>query len=351
MQAIRVGIRASASNRIGGGHVMRCVTLGSALARRGASCSLYADTQTRDFVPPESAIELVTDSHIDDELVRGQFGKFDVFICDHYGLDARFEQAIRPCVKLLVVIDDLANRPHDCDLLVDMTLNRSASAYDGLLPRQASILAGVQYALIRPEFSTLRLQSLARRRSGIIERILISFGLTDPSGLCALTVDLLRGIGSQLPDFGVADIMIGSQADKLSELYALIGGDARFNVHVGAENPAGIMAQADIAIGAGGTTSWERCCLGLPTILVSIADNQNAIAAALKTAGAVILLPSLESFRADLPTVLTTLARDHDAVVNLGVAAAAICDGGGAERVAGHVFDLYENGASASKGN
>lgn len=343
MQQIRVGIRASASNRIGGGHIMRCMTLAAALARRGACCSLYTDNDTRDFVPPKAPIELFSDSEIDDKLVRGLFGKFDVFVCDHYALDARFEQAIRSAVGVLVVIDDLANRPHDCDLLVDMTLNRSGSVYDGLLPRHTSVLTGVQYALIRPEFAAIRAQSLARRDTGIISRIVISHGLTDPGGLCAQTVDLVRAIGHKLPHFAIADIMIGSQSDKVHELYACINGDNRFNVHVGAENPAEIMAQADIAIGASGTTSWERCCLGLPTILVSIADNQNAIAAALKATGAVVLLPSLQSFRADLPTVLESLARDPDAVLKLGIAAAGICDGGGAERVAGYVFDLYEN--------
>jgi UDP-2,4-diacetamido-2,4,6-trideoxy-beta-L-altropyranose hydrolase len=316
------------------------MTLASALARRGASCSLYADVATRDFVPTESALEVLTDDHIDDKLVHGLFGKFDVFVCDHYGLDAKFEQAMRPFVERLVVIDDLADRPHDCDLLVDMTLNRSGSAYDGLVPRHASILAGVQYALIRPEFAALRPQSLARR-SGAIERILISFGLTDPSGLCALAVDLIRRVGDQLPDFRAADIMIGSQSDKLPGLRACINGDSRFNVHVGTGNAAAVMAQADLAIGAGGTTSWERCCLGLPTILVSIADNQQAISAALKAAGAVVLLPSMESFRADLPAALSRLARDPGAVVKLGDAAAAVCDGGGAERVSAHVFDLY----------
>ncbi|SDN36900.1 UDP-2,4-diacetamido-2,4,6-trideoxy-beta-L-altropyranose hydrolase [Afipia sp. GAS231] len=321
---------------------MRCTTLASALARFGASCSFYSDTETLGFIPQEPAIELIGDSQIDDKLVHGRFGKFDIFICDHYGLDARFERALRPNAGVLVVIDDLADRPHDCDLLVDMTLNRPGSVYDGLLPRYASVLAGVRYALVREEFSALRPQSLARRGSGRVERILISFGLTDPDGLCAQTVDLVREICSKLPDFKTADIMIGSQSDQLADLHRHINGDARFNVHVGARNPSAIMAQADIAIGAGGTTSWERCCLGLPTILVSIADNQQAIAAALEAAGAVVLLPSRESFRADLPTVLAGLARSPAAVLDLGVAAAGICDGRGAERVAEYIFDLYE---------
>jgi UDP-2,4-diacetamido-2,4,6-trideoxy-beta-L-altropyranose hydrolase len=322
---------------------MRCMTLASSLAKRGASCTFYSDPETRDFLQLGNAFELVSDEGIDDKLTDGKFGRFDVFICDHYGLDAKFERALRPNVGTLVVIDDLADRRHDCDLLVDMTLSRPASLYDGLVPHDALVLTGIDYALIRPEFAALRQESLARRGSGRIGRILISFGLTDPQGLCATAVDLVREICGQLPDFRSADIMIGPQSDRLAELQRRVAGDARFNVHAGPANPALLMAQADLAIGAGGTTSWERCCLGLPTVLVSIADNQRAIAGALQAAGAVVLLPSLQSFRADLPAVLTRLGQNPGEVVKLGASAAGLCDGQGADRVAEHIFCIYES--------
>src|SRR4051812_31780543 len=113
LQTIRVGIRASASNKIGGGHIIRCGTLASALTSLGASCSFYSDTSTRGFIPQELAIQFIDHRDIDNQLIHSGFGKFDIFICDHYGLDAKFERALRPNVEVLVVIDDLADRPHD----------------------------------------------------------------------------------------------------------------------------------------------------------------------------------------------------------------------------------------------
>ncbi|MBN9004586.1 MAG: UDP-2,4-diacetamido-2,4,6-trideoxy-beta-L-altropyranose hydrolase [Rhizobiales bacterium] len=330
---MKIGFRADASIQIGGGHVMRCRTLAGLLTKHGATCELYTSQSDLLFPDIDDAFTVVCDRAIDSRLTKGEFGYFDAFVCDHYRLDADFESRLRAHVGTIAVIDDLASRRHDCDFLLDTTLNRKPDIYKGLVPAHACILTGTNYALLRPAFSELRQKSLAKKRSGLLRRIFVSFGMTDTCDLTITTLQVLKDIASKLRYFVGADILIGSQYARLPELMALTEMDSRFNLHINESNVAIRMSEADLAIGAAGTSSWERCCMGLPTLLAIVAENQNANARALEQASAAVILP-LSIFPTLLETTLMELDSSPIEMLNLGSCAATLCDGVGTARIA-----------------
>ena len=226
------------------------------------------------------------------------------------------------------MIDDLANRPHDCDLLIDTTFGRSAEDYRDLVPPGAVILAGARYALLRPEFAALRAESLARRAAGGgVERILVSLGLTDLGGITARVVAALleTALKAQI------DVVIGPSAQSRAELEAFAARERRVELHIDPPDMARLMTNADIAIGAGGTTSWERCCLGLPTIVIILADNQVWASQMLNEFGAINALMQT-SLATDIPNAIAELV-DPTTRREMTGKAADVTDGRGAERV------------------
>jgi len=255
---------------------------------------------------------------------------FDLLIVDHYGLDQRWERALRPKAKRCIVIDDLADRPHDCDLLVDVTPGEERTArYDALIPPNALTLLGPRYALLRPEFSSLR--TAMRPRAGRIQRILVSLGAIDADNLSEAALRAIRqscGTGTDI------DIVLGANAPHRSTLAHAIRSDRRARLHVETPDLATLMAAADLAIGAGGTTSWERACLGLPAIVTSVADNQRDNIEALRRAGAALPLPSGDGYEARLSQALAALASEPQRLTAMSEAAARLVDGRGAERIA-----------------
>ena len=201
-------------------------------------------------------------------------GSFSSGICwlivDHYGLDAKWETRMRPVVRKIMVIDDLANRPHDCDLLLDQNFyDGFESRYDVLVSDSTRRLLGPTYVLLRPEFSSARKK--LRQRDGTIRRILVFFGGSDPTNqtLCAL-----KGIDAlQRPDI-LVDAVVGSANPHRDEVRAYCESRSWANFHCQISNMAELITAADLGIGAGGAAMWERCALGLPTLTVTFADNQ-----------------------------------------------------------------------------
>jgi UDP-2,4-diacetamido-2,4,6-trideoxy-beta-L-altropyranose hydrolase len=331
-----VVFRTDASRSIGGGHVMRCLALADALRSEAAECSFACSRQTPASVPAlvgsgYRCIEL--DEAADPEALSQAIPEgCDWLVVDHYGWNAAYEARCRPWARNILVIDDLANRPHDCDLLLDQTAGRAASAYSGLLPAAGDLLVGSQYALLRPEFAAARPGSLAHRKTIRLNRVLVSMGLSDPSNA---TETILLGIVESGLSLTV-DVVLGPSAPGLPVVRSLVDRhrDA-FILHVGTEAMAELMTGSDLCFGAAGSTAWERCCLGLPTVLTVIADNQREIAARLVDEGAVISLgPASELAPTDVAGMLRKLDCDPGALAELATRSAAICDGRGAQRVA-----------------
>lgn len=269
--------RADANAVIGGGHIMRCLTLANKLTDFGWTCSFETGNESIETVPAlaESGFTVSKDT-------KGAIADCDLLVVDHYGLDRSYEKTRRPNAKRIMVIDDTASRPHDCDLLLDQTPGRKPMDFSRLVPDDCRLLLGGDFAILRDEFLSQR-QNVEPRKK--IDSILISFGATDPANA---TVPAIEGVVRSAIDAEV--VVVLTRAMPAFHAARSAAQAAEFSVAVEPDNLAELMCNADVAIGAGGISSWERCCLGLPTLVFALADNQIPNIVALETAGGAINL-------------------------------------------------------------
>jgi len=327
---------------VGGGHVMRCLALAEALMAEGAACAMLATPSTTRmldaFAPqaleriaaPDPAFPALTDGARE----AGARWGADVIFVDHYRLAAEAEQRLGQTVA---VIDDLADRRHACRLLIDPTLGRTQEDYAALTPAGCRVLTGPAHALLAPRFAQARAAALGRRRPARApRRLLLSLGLTDLGGI---TERVIRLIEPQLGDLNV-DIVVGGGAPSLATLQGMAAGDRRIRLHVDTRDMAALIAAADIGVGAGGVSTWERATLGLPSISVVLADNQRNLARALDRRGAVLASEAGEGLSMDLPAAFARLLGDGVLRRRLSETSASLCDGRGAARVAEAVLAL-----------
>lgn len=320
-----------AAPAVGSGHVVRCLTLADALRVRGWRVSFAADAESRRTAPALDASGVdVRAATTPAEIAAAWPEGAELAIIDRYGCGADFERALRPWARRLLAIDDLADRPHEVDLLLDSA--GSETAYASLIPPETERLLGPDYALLRPEFRRLREGGPARVVRARAARLLISLGGSDPHNATGALLDWLDGCSAPLEITAV----VGAAAPHRDAVAAR----ARTMRHPTTvrrqiSDMGAALAAADLVVGAGGNSAWERCCLATPTLLAVIAENQRTVAERLVAAGAareVMRDPAgppcmgLEAFEA--------LLGDAAARGAMAQAAAALCDGLGAERVA-----------------
>lgn len=360
---MNIAFRTDASLQIGTGHVMRCLTLANVLQAAGAQChficrehpgNLIAQIRqggfavsvlpaaTETFTPEKLAVEvqsnyaawLGADWATDAAQTKVSIGTtvVDWLIVDHYAIDSHWEQTLRPQCRKLMVIDDLANRLHNCNLLLDQNLGRDVRDYRRLAPQDCTVLVGPHYALLRPEFAALRDESLRRRASPQLKHLLITMGGVDQVDATGKVLEALRDCG--LPADLRITVVMGLHAPWLERTQLLAKQMPQpTEVKININNMAQLMADSDLAIGAAGSTSWERCCLGLSSIIGVQAPNQQLIANALELSGAV------KAFRIDegmkrLRELIAKVVGDNRSLQNMSISAAAITDGNGVGRVA-----------------
>jgi UDP-2,4-diacetamido-2,4,6-trideoxy-beta-L-altropyranose hydrolase len=342
MQAPRILFVADAGPEIGGGHVMRCLTLAEALRARGAETTFLTSPPVAAILDvfADAAVARVRTASLEaGELRRGGVPAkaFDALVIDHYRLDAEAHRALAQGRPTLI-IDDLADRPLHGDLIVEPDPGIDARAYDGLVPAAARLLIGPDYALVRPAFAALRAESLARRRErGPVRRVLVSLGLTDVGGVAARVVDRI------LPRLGEAslDVVLGLGAQSRAALDSVAARDPRVRVHGAVDDLARMAAAADLCVGAGGSSVWERCTLGLSGVLVTVADNQAGVGQWLAGRGAVELADArAPDFDAAFDRAFTGLMRSPDRLARLSAECASLCDGMGAGRVAAAFLEI-----------
>ncbi|MGP9664678.1 UDP-2,4-diacetamido-2,4,6-trideoxy-beta-L-altropyranose hydrolase [Halomonas sp. AOP22-C1-8] len=356
-----VAFRADASLQIGSGHVMRCLTLAAALREQGAECHflcrehpghLIEMIEARGFTAhrlpmvhqdgvavQESDVQsghahwLGASWQADAKACRSLLVHLapDWLVVDHYALDAQWEAVVLPKPTRLMVIDDLADRPHRAALLLDQNLGRDIIDYADLVPVNCQVLAGPQFALLRPEFASLRDVSLARRRQHPqFRRLLISLGGVDKDNVTGQVLSALRDC--ELPPILNIEVVMGAIAPWLDDVKARAAElDCQVEVVVNVTDMAQRMANADLAIGAAGSTTWERCCLGLPTLMIVLAQNQWPIAQALAKTGGAICLGTPDRMD-DLATKLTAMS-SKDMLHTMSLAAETVTDGKGAKRL------------------
>jgi UDP-2,4-diacetamido-2,4,6-trideoxy-beta-L-altropyranose hydrolase len=330
----------SASLTVGGGHIMRCMTLANQLSSSGWRCAFTVNPEATHVVSELERsgfyVEVLPEGAWAEDLAKPFPEGAELLVVDHYGLGADFESSCRDWAKKILVIDDLANRTHNCDLLLDTTPGRTEESYQALVPKCCRFLLGPDYALLRDEFALSRTDALIRReQKTTIDRILVSFGLTDPAGT---TADALRGV----LEFG-ATVAVDVVLNQKAPGYQRVAYIARENENVDllgfVDDMAGIMVRADLAVGAAGTTSWERCCLGLPTILIVLAANQEMNAKELENAGAAVNLGRNDIVgSSDVAHALAQIDGDRSLYQSMSRAAAGLCDGRGAERVVAEIM-------------
>jgi UDP-2,4-diacetamido-2,4,6-trideoxy-beta-L-altropyranose hydrolase len=340
--------RADASLKIGTGHVMRCLALADALRRMGLACSFICRTQPNDSV---AAIRhrgfavhtLRPDEDFDGaetlQILRRSHSR--CIVVDHYDLDERWERQIRSQARCVVVIDDLADRAHDCDVLVDQNLGRSADHYARLVPPNCRIFVGPRYALLRSEFAEWRDYSLRRRAAASLRRVFVSMGGTDQRNFTGRVLAALQH-DSLSPDCRIT-VVLGQDAPWIREVRDQASRLPRVTeVVVNPTCVAEIMANSDLAIGAAGGTAWERCCLGLPTLLLVVAENQQWGANALVSANAAYGLGDPDELSDALPLALEAMSR-RQPLHDMSLAASRLVDGLGAGRVCQQLGDLLEH--------
>jgi UDP-2,4-diacetamido-2,4,6-trideoxy-beta-L-altropyranose hydrolase len=287
-------IRADATLEIGSGHVMRCAALGMRLKAGGARVhfvcvglhdQLAGWLHDRGFgltvLPADDIADWRADLAATSAVAR-QAGPFDLLIVDHYRLEREWESGMRPYTRRIMVIDDLADRDHDCDLLLDQNLHEDAEGrYRKRVPQGTQQFLGPKYALLRTEFDQ---HGLERIRDGSVRRLLVFFGGTDVGSQTLKVIDALRGLGSSAPESTVVLGPAHPDHDGVHKSAADLPG-----VHVldATDQMSVLTAQADLAIGTCGVAAWERCALGLPCLVVVTAENQREDAEILHRLGAI----------------------------------------------------------------
>jgi hypothetical protein len=363
---VRVAFRADASLAIGTGHVMRCLTLADALREWGAECiflsrehsaNLHEVVKARGYpilslggIDDEASQDSSTIGYahwlgvdlqrdIDDTRSKLADLHMDWLVVDHYALDAQWEESMRPFCSRIMVVDDLADRNHSADLLLDQNLGAVASHYESRVPKKCVLMLGSRYALLRQEFAKFRNHSLLRRGEGNLYKLLITMGGVDREDVTSAVLDALE-LCDLSEGFSVTVVMgpsalwrdkVMSKVEKLPFPAIVLD-----NVH----NMGSLMCDADLAIGGAGSTAWERCCLGLPSLQVVLAENQRRIANALGQAGAAYFLER-SNLVVDLVKMMRSLAQNPMQLVRMSAAAAKVTDGQGAERVAQYIYQGY----------
>ncbi|OXS79298.1 UDP-2,4-diacetamido-2,4,6-trideoxy-beta-L-altropyranose hydrolase [Domibacillus enclensis] len=266
-------IRTDASVTIGSGHVMRCLTIARALRKKGHRVTFFMKEL------PGNLIELVQENGFS---LTNTWQSADICIVDHYQMDQRQETSIRSFVKKIVVIDDLANRPHDCDVLIDQNIVPNfKNRYADLVPDHCVTLLGPKYLIVRDEFTKER--TTISPRTGEVNRLLIFMGGSDPSGETLKVLQALQGIEHRISHI---DVVVGIGNPDRSYIKQLCE-EQGFHYHYQIEYMASLMARADFSIGAGGSATWERCYVGLPSSSTIVAENQSEATQTAASLGAV----------------------------------------------------------------
>jgi len=356
-------IRCDASLMIGSGHVMRCRTLARELQKRGAEPIFLCRRQPGDLITlleqefpvvalPEQALaafdgldgrDLYSSwlgctqsqdaAQCLEVLATAGIKGFSWVVVDHYGLDACWEAQLVAGLSVsdgaprLLVIDDLADRTHQADLLLDQNFFGEVThqRYQDLVPRHCRQLLGPYYALLGPEYAQLHPLVPPRNK---LQRVLVFFGGVDPSNLTGRALEAL--MDPAFADLAV-DVVLGLHSPHRQAVTLMVDRRPHTTLHDTLPTLAGLMVRADVAIGAGGATTWERSCLGLPSLVVAIAHNQLPFSEALDQAGHIQLLGDGASVTAEqIRTALLPLITDP----NPGKAVTALTDGWGAPRLA-----------------
>lgn len=357
---MNVVFRADASLHIGTGHVIRCLTLADELKEKGAEiifiCRdfpghlaniiqhkgyqvlLLSISEYHEYKNSENTVKS-HEAWLDDSmgqdaaqthLLLSSQGHIDWLVVDHYAIDARWQQRQNVVVDKILVIDDLADRKHSCDILLDQNYYHDMTKrYTGLVPDHCQQLLGPGFSLLRKDFREARLH--VKKRDGAIRKIFVFFGGVDLSNMTGRVIEAISGLG--LTDI-VVDVVIGKTNPHQNNIEKLCQDAENINLHIQVQNMAEIMAGADLSIGSGGTVTWERCCLGLPAIAWPVAENQVELLKDSAIAGLVYVPDTDNPSVNDITQYVKTFLNSPLLCSHMSELGLAVTDGRGAIKVA-----------------
>ena len=346
---------------MGTGHVVRCLTLANALRdnknivefvcrdhpgnmvstikKQGFETWLLPASKSEKFVESTYTGWLgdtpENDAHQTIDVIGGEFP--DWLIIDHYEIDEDWEVLLRPNCKKIMVIDDLANRKHDCDLLLDQNFYLDEEEpYRGLVLEDCKLLIGSQYVLLKPQYVLYRNKKKIQNKK--VKRIFIFFGGSDRSNMTSFAIEALS-----VPEFSYLelDVVVGINNENKQEIIELA--EKRPNTVLYSkplDHLAELMFNTDLSIGGGGTTTWERMCVGLPSLVIALSENQLPVAKKLAQLNYIKLIGYAKEISAnDISLALRQeiLSKEYIKRVNLG---RNLCDGSGVQKM---VKILFQN--------
>jgi len=335
-------IRADGSEAIGMGHIVRCSSLAAALSRRGASVHFalrpsaaaeeHLEKQGQNFTILDDADSPAGETERVVEIARRLGAKIGVV--DHYSLDPTYHRALREATGCLACIDDNFLASSAADIVINQNLHADAESYEGKVSSAAKLLLGPRYALLRLEFARAHRETPEIHEK--IERVLISFGGGDPENATALCLRGLDKVGRGLR----IDAVVGAAFEHHGELEELIPTMAcDVMLHRDIDYIDRLMLEADLAFCAGGTTCWEIQCLGLPSIITVLAENQQAIAESLHRYRSAICLGRRDDLDESAYTAsFLRLDADKQRRGEMSALALELVDGLGADRVAAELY-------------
>ncbi|TPG73670.1 UDP-2,4-diacetamido-2,4,6-trideoxy-beta-L-altropyranose hydrolase [Pseudomonas arsenicoxydans] len=345
---MRVLIRSDASPTIGSGHIARLLPLARTLRKQGSyvafACRLlpghrldalagegFETFALPDRYPdedPQQAIESMLPWQADiDALAQALEGRpaFDWIIVDHYGLDHHWQTAARRWAPRIAVVDDLATRTYDADLLLNQNLSGTPEVYASLLPPDCQTLLGPRFAMLRDEFNCAAVEIKPQAK-----RVLVNFGGFD----AAMQTHHAMLAMADLRDLDV-DFVAGADNPAWEQMQVLAADRPNWRLHSFVSDFYRLMTEADLFVGAGGGTSWERAALGLPTICIAVSNNQQANGVVMATAGAHVYLGPREQVSVEqLRQAVSFVADNQGLRQSLAEHSRRLVDGRGAQRVA-----------------
>lgn len=350
---MNIAFRLDATNEIGSGHFTRCMTLANALRKEGHKTKFFFREIHDIFVeklqnnghnfhcikqnnmcPGQNNLQHSKWLKVSQEADASAFKHenkghlWDWIIVDHYALDYRWETEVLEFTKRIMVIDDLADRKHNCHILLDQNFtDKEKGRYKSLTPDNCKILLGPKQALLRPEYSELHKKTRPRE---MIKTILISFGGADNKNVTSKTIEALLKMDHSNYDINIiAPVM----SDKLKTLTESINGFANIQMLCNLPSLGTLLSKTDLAIGAIGTTSWERLCLGVPTIAITTGENQVSVAKALHNANLIHLLGEARDVSEDDILKALNWCLNNQNIKKWSKHCMSICDGLGTNRV------------------
>ena len=362
---MRIVFRSDASTIIGSGHIMRCLTLAEELQNNGVDITFISRAHLGNLnaliykkginvieIPKPNSNEtnisttqgdnyeewlgITQKKDAEETIALLGDSKPDWLIVDHYGLDANWENQLRPYVKHIMVIDDLADRKHDCDVLLDQNYSLNGiERYQRKISDHAKRLLGPEYGLLRPEYRKARQDQ--QIRNGTIQKVLIFMGSSDPQNLTAMALSAFKQ--PELISIFL-DLVIGVNYPKEKEIRAECNTRGRAECHTMLPHLADLMAGADLCIGSGGSTTWERLCMGLPTIVITTGENQVPSSEALAQKGYLEYLGPASKVSDEMLTEKTRLLINSPEILKRqSIAGQELVDGMGVQRVVNMLFN------------